>query len=93
MRPEDINCLHHDNFERSLRIVEKVVDILNPRVIVVTSKEVYRHYVEYKYDGFQWKNSIIWLDHPGSAWWNRVRKDEEKPSRIILEEGLKRIYG
>lgn len=30
MRPEDINCLHHDNFERSLRIVEKVVDILNP---------------------------------------------------------------
>ena len=98
---EEIDALWYDIFDRSVAIVESVIDVLEPKAIVITSTEVQRYYKAYgsvDQSGARQKgryfddDRIIWLDHPGSAWWNRVKKDATISSKEQFENRLRDIY-
>ncbi|MBR6403467.1 MAG: hypothetical protein IKS48_08815 [Eubacterium sp.] len=96
----EIDELWYEIFDKSVEIIEKVIDILNPKVIVVTSSEIEKYYRQYgsideygkRTEGkYYTRKNIIWLDHPGTSWWNRRKKDS-KSSKERFEERLKEIY-
>ncbi len=101
MRVEDIDSLWYEIFDRSVKVFERVVEILEPNAIVVTSEEVHKYYGRYgsvdktgqRCEGkYTYNDSVIWVDHPGCSWWNRVKNGAGKTSRIIFEDALKQIY-
>ncbi len=89
-----IETMKVEAIEKSLKVLKATVDVLDPKVIVVTSMEVYDICQEYKNDlaSFFSDKETIWVDHPGSPWWNRIKQGANKPSRVIFEENLKAIY-
>ena len=86
----------------SIKVVDKVIEILKPKLIVFTSKEAYTYYKKYA-EGCDYKNNIYvsgkysndprikYVCHPGSAWWNKKRKNK-KTYREEFDEYLKEVF-
>ena len=98
---EEINKIWYETFDKSVEIVEQVIELLDPNIIIVTSSEVEKYYRRYgridesgnrKKGQYYDKDNIIWLDHPGSPWWYRKKKYDNKSSRERFEERLKELY-
>ena len=77
----------------SVRVVDKVIEVLNPKCIVFTSvsaTEAYKHgngrYVE--------DSRVIYTSHPGYpyTWWKSMDRYNGKRAVDVFEEGLRKIY-
>lgn len=97
-----IDELWYDVFGESAKVFNEVVSILNPKAIVVTSMEVEKYYKRYGSKNIAGEYSagvlaedtrMIYVDHPGCAWWNSVKKNRECSSKDYLGKQLKKIYG
>ena len=97
---ETIDEMWYKIFDESVRIVENVIEILEPQAVVITSNEIYEYYRDY--GSANEKNQrvagklidddrMIWVDHPGSPWWNRAKNDEQT-SKMKFEDSLRKIY-
>ena len=74
--------------ETSVQMVNKVIDILNPKIIIFTSVSAGYQYKGEEYPEYSGKykndNRVIYTSHPCSAYWN-------KSGKYILEEKLRNI--
>ena len=95
---DEINKIWYETFNKSVEIVEQVIELLDPNIIIVTSSEVKEYYGSIDESGNRKKgqyydrDNIIWLDHPGSPWWYRKKKNDNKSARERFEERLKELY-
>lgn len=102
MNNDQIDKLWYECFDNSVKIFENVVEEIEPKIIIVSSMEVCKYYEKYalidesgkRGKGKLFKDSrVIFVDHPGTSWWNRVKKDNALlTSKQRLENKLKEIY-
>lgn len=98
---ESIDEIWYECMEKSSKVFEDVVNALDPVCIVVSSREVEKYYSKYgsknsggTYSAGKLCNDprMIYVDHPGSSWWNRRKKNVQETSKEHLESRLKEIY-
>ena len=78
----------------SVKTIDEVIDILEPKAIVFTSISAGSAYKEAngKYCD---DDRVIYTSHPGYpfTWWKNLSSLDGKKGIEVLEDGLKRIYG
>ena len=78
---------------KSVNVVDKVIEVLNPKCIVFTSasaSDAYQHG-----NGKYTENSrVIYTSHPGYpyTWWKQMSRYNGKRAVDVFEEGLIKIY-
>ena len=81
--------LARDTWEKAAEIsantLHDVIDILDPKVVIITSVSAYDVYHS-KYSG---DPRVIKATHPCSAWWNRKHGSDHKSGRERLENKLR----
>ena len=83
-----IDELWYKCWDHSVEVFEAVVEKLDPKIIVITSREIGKYYQRYRHSD----KKLITVDHPSSAWWNRKREGECS-SREKLEKKFEELYG
>lgn len=73
--------------DESVLTLDYVIEQLKPKKIFIFSQSAYCAYKENR--NSKYKDKIISLDHAGSPWWYRKKKDGEKASKEMFEDYLK----
>ena len=90
----EANALWEECACHSAKVLDAVIDILEPKLVIFTSKsasEAYRG--DYGYGRYaKDKNRVFYTYHPGSPYWNRPGQlTENKTGREAFEDALKTL--
>ncbi|PWL88521.1 MAG: hypothetical protein DBY14_02865 [Escherichia coli] len=92
--PENANKSYVKSFYQkavvnSSKVVDEVIEILNPTVIVFSSSKSINEYK--KYGKFALDKRIVYSVHPGCAWWNRNIKKINNTGKDDLKRQWKEV--
>jgi hypothetical protein len=89
----DPTAVYKRTVEESCKVLNDVINILQPNVIVFTSKAAYYAYCNHEGEMAEKDGRIIKAVHPCCSWWNRKHGKDQKTGKERLVEQLRSVYG